>query len=124
MKSPNMAMQLCQGCSSYLGCSSKRFPNPGMLGADCGHTPSPSTFPLEQGGPRAGQPPDPERVERASIRKRSGVAFSFRQSACLALCHLEISRHQKPMRFAGWFVGLHRRNPLSKGKLFMGNGAR
>lgn len=59
-----------------------------------------STFPCKQGGSTAGEPgqsPDPERVERAPTRKRSGVAFGFRHSAGTALCHLDISPSPKPI---------------------------
>lgn len=89
-----MAIQLYQGSPSNL------FPNPGVLGADSGHSPPPLYVSLQAGGPTAGEPgqsPDPERVERAPTRKRSGVALSFRHSAGTALCHLEISPSPKPI---------------------------
>lgn len=66
--------------------------------------PTVATSPCSPGSPRGrgpGQSPGPEGVERVPIRKRSGVALSFRRGAGTALCHLEIPRHQHPCRLQG-----------------------
>ena len=120
-KTPSMAIQLYQG-SRAIYSPTQACSEPTLVSRRL-----PSTFPCKQGAQRLENPDSRPTLSGLSERRLGSdpVSRSVSGTAQARRCVTStFPRHLNPLRSAGWFVRLQRRNPLSQGKLLMGNGAR